>query len=155
MGGSISVMEIISKNINDTRQFAEYFLENFVMRQKKDSALLVALSGDLGAGKTAFVKELSGLLDIKSDITSPTFVFEKVYNIENDAIDFKHLVHIDAYRLQEGDSVEFLNLVEKFADKENIIFIEWPERIEEILPKNIVKIEFEFIGDTKRRIKIL
>ncbi|MEK7514295.1 MAG: tRNA (adenosine(37)-N6)-threonylcarbamoyltransferase complex ATPase subunit type 1 TsaE, partial [Patescibacteria group bacterium] len=63
-------------------------------------AKIVGLIGELGAGKTAFVKEVAHLLGVKDTLTSPTFVIEKIYPLKGKQ--FKKLIHIDAYRLSEG-----------------------------------------------------
>ncbi len=100
---------------------------------QKESAHVVALTGDLGAGKTAFVKELAKHLNISHEITSPTFVVMKSYEIPAHTI-FKTLVHIDAYRIESDDEMRVLKLEELLADSTNLICIEWPEKIENVLP---------------------
>ena len=124
---------------------------------------VLALYGDLGSGKTTFTKFLGNRLGVKENITSPTFVIEKRYKINNQITNnplithgesrsqTAELIHIDCYRMGEQNIDEHY-LSELFADKDSVIVIEWPEKIEKYLPKNCKKIEFEYISEKKRKI---
>lgn len=134
-------------------EFVANFLKNEVATyQNNQSALLVELSGNLGAGKTTFTQHLARELRIEEKITSPTFVLMKKYEI--DFGQFKKLVHIDAYRVEDVSEISILNLPEIFADKENLVLIEWPEKIADILPEQKITITLEVVGD-EREINIL
>lgn len=128
--------------------FAEEFLkdvsDNF---SNLDSALLIELSGNLGAGKTTFTQQVAKILDIKETITSPTFVLMKKYSINFGQ--FKSLVHIDAYRIEDSSEISILNLPEIFQDKENLILLEWPEKIADVLPEKKITISFEVVGEER------
>jgi tRNA threonylcarbamoyladenosine biosynthesis protein TsaE len=107
---------------------------------QKDSAHVLALSGELGAGKTAFVKALARELGIPEHITSPTFVIMKSYKIpQHDWI--KKLVHIDAYRIEDINEMKVLALDELYKEAGSIICIEWPERIEGLIPSDAFSIQ--------------
>ena len=93
----------------------------------RDEALVVGLSGHLGAGKTAFVKKLAQILGVAEEVTSPTFVIMKMYETKN--ANFPQLVHMDAYRLERREELEALAFEALVADKRNLIMIEWPENI--------------------------
>lgn len=109
----------------------------------------VGLSGDLGAGKTALTKAIAGELGIKEDITSPTFVVMKSYPIREHAR-FTKLVHIDAYRIESEDEMRVLKFNEVVDNPQSLVVIEWPERIEEILPKDTLRISIEIEeGETR------
>lgn len=99
---------------------------------KKDKATILALKGDLGAGKTTLTKEIAKHFKIAKEIISPTFVIMKIYEIKDDK--WKKLIHIDAYRLEEEKSLDFMNWTEIISDKDNLIIIEWPEMIEDHIP---------------------
>jgi tRNA threonylcarbamoyladenosine biosynthesis protein TsaE len=99
---------------------------------RKDRAFLITLSGELGAGKTAFVKALGKALGITTHITSPTFVLLKSYPLSSQA--FKQLVHIDAYRLSGKDELIPLSFSTYLTNPENLIVLEWPERVVGALP---------------------
>ena len=92
---------------------------------------ILTLDGDLGAGKTTFTKGIGRGLGIKKVINSPTFTIVKVYHGD------KTLYHFDAYRL-EGENDE-LGFEEMFED-DGVCVVEWPEFIEDILPKERLQI---------------
>ncbi len=114
-------------------------------------AMVVGLSGDLGAGKTAFVKCIAKELGIKEEITSPTFVIIKNYGIDHGR--FKKLVHVDAYRLQKSQELEVLGFNDLVSDPNNLVMLEWPENVEGVLPKDTEILTFEIgEGEGKRTI---
>jgi len=145
------MMKIISKSISDTEKIAKDFIEKISMGIY-DTALVVGLYGDLGSGKTTFTQSVAKIFNIKKDITSPTFVIEKIYDINHN--DFKKLIHVDAYRLDSFKELLALDWDKTLSDSRNIIFIEWPERVVEILPKNHAKIFFKFLNESEREIEI-
>ncbi len=107
-----------------------------VASTNKDTATVLSLSGDLGAGKTTLTQELAKELGIKEKVSSPTFVLMKIYNTKNKKYFFKKLIHIDAYRIEKNDKLDFLRLHDFLAEKENLIIVEWPEKIKKII-KNV------------------
>lgn len=112
-------------------------------------ATIFCLYGDLGSGKTTFTKGFVSAFGVKQNVTSPTFVIEKIYKLPKPT-NFQHIIHIDAYRLNSGEEMIELGWNEIIENPENIILIEWPEKIVDILPKNIKKIEFTFVDEDKR-----
>jgi tRNA threonylcarbamoyladenosine biosynthesis protein TsaE len=94
-------------------------------------AFVVGLEGELGAGKTAFVQEVAKALGVLTPVTSPTFVLVRTYTIRHSP--FERLIHIDAYRLNVGDTDTF-GFREYAEDPGNLILVEWPEN----LPAGIV-----------------
>ena len=104
-------------------------------------ATVVALQGDLGSGKTYFVQNFGKILGVTEPIISPTFVIMNIYRI--DWRGFKKLVHIDAYRLEKEQELLNLGWEKLLEDSENIIFIEWPERVEGLIPKESKRILFK------------
>lgn len=129
----------MEKRIEDRsalRQEAQHFVRTLA---KGERATLVTLSGELGAGKTAFTQEVAGALGIEDSVTSPTFVLEKIYELPEGA-PFKRLVHIDAYRLSSGDDLRPLGFSDLLMDPGNLIMLEWPERVESALPQTVVSI---------------
>ena len=119
-----------------------------------EDATLITLSGELGAGKTAFVKEVAKELGITEDVTSPTFVLEKIYVLP-EGKSFTHLVHIDAYRLKDGENLSSLGFDELMQDSRSLIMLEWPERIAEHLPPSSAKISLSPKSDGTRTIDII
>jgi tRNA threonylcarbamoyladenosine biosynthesis protein TsaE len=147
---------INSKSLSEMSKFAKGFLSNIV--PANDHATIYGLSGDLGSGKTAFVKEVAHHLGLnKENITSPTFVIEKIYKLSSFAArhsSFKRLIHIDAYRLEDPKELLNLGWEEISSNRENLIMIEWPEIVAEILPEHTRTIYFEFVNETTRKIRM-
>lgn len=94
---------------------------------RKEGATLITLSGDLGAGKTAFVKEIASALGVEERVTSPTFVIMKIYDLVGQKFD--RLVHIDAYRLKGEKHLKVLGWDDLLKDSGNLICMEWPEQV--------------------------
>ena len=144
-------MKIVSKSLAETEEIARDFLEKISLSYS-DRAIVVGLYGDLGAGKTAFTKAIAKTLGVELDVNSPTFVIEKKYKTKSDK--FPNLIHIDAYRLDSAKEMLALDWSEILKNTHNIIFVEWPERIAEILPENHPKIFFTFVSEFERGIEI-
>jgi len=96
-------------------------------------ATLIALSGELGAGKTAFTKALAWALGVDETVASPTFVLERIYKLP-EGKQFKRLVHIDAYRLESGRELAAVGFDEVMRDAGNLVVLEWPEKVFDALP---------------------
>ncbi|MCD5389884.1 MAG: tRNA (adenosine(37)-N6)-threonylcarbamoyltransferase complex ATPase subunit type 1 TsaE [Candidatus Pacebacteria bacterium] len=143
-------MKTIIKNLEELDVFTKKVFEKI---QKKDSAIIFALSGDLGAGKTALVKSAAKYFAISDNVTSPTFVIQKEYEIKNHDF-FKKMIHIDAYRLESAAELEYLKWNEIILDNRNIIFIEWPEQVAGIDMPNVAKIHIEILDDEIRKITV-
>ncbi len=147
-------MEVTTYNLIDTYKEAEFFLARLLKtRQNLNSnkASVVLLSGDLGAGKTSFVQGLARALGVTDSITSPTFVLEKIYPLASGQ-PFAKLVHIDCYRLDSKADLKPLEVEGILADKNNLVVVEWPEKVPNFWPQEALKIKFTFIDDTTRNI---
>jgi tRNA threonylcarbamoyladenosine biosynthesis protein TsaE len=100
----------------------------------KDSATIIALSGDLGAGKTTLTKSIAKELGITEAVQSPTYVIARYYDlVEELDHPWDEMVHVDAYRLESGEDLRALDFEELFNDPKVIMFLEWPERVQELL----------------------
>lgn len=123
----------------------------------KDHATVVCLYGDLGAGKTTFVKHLSEFLEIQKTIQSPTFVILKNYELPQTSHrgSFSHLIHIDAYRLADEKELEKLGWDTYLKDSQNIIFIEWPSIVPGLIPTEHINITLTHIDENHRAIEII
>ena len=106
------------------------------------NALIIALSGDLGAGKTTFVQGFLRAAGVKKRITSPTFVLIKNYSITK-LPNYKNVFHIDCYRVKKARELSVLGAEKIFANPKNIVLIEWAEKIRRILPKKTIWIKFK------------
>lgn len=136
-------MDYLSKSEKETASIASLVL------QKCPDTNLFGLSGDLGSGKTAFVKGVAKELGIDKNVTSPTFVIMKIYLAKK-----RRLVHIDAYRLEKQEDISLIGYDEFASDPVNIIFIEWPERVFDKIPENMKIINFTYIDEKTRKITI-
>jgi len=141
-------MKYTSKSLEETREVAENLVRDLDLGER---ATVLALQGDLGAGKTAFSQFVGETLGVRG-MNSPTFVIEKIYPI--DYRGFKHLIHIDAYRLEKGEELLHLGWREICKEKENLILIEWPERVGEIVPQDAMQINFKFVDENTREIEV-
>ena len=113
-------------------------------------ATVVLLSGDLGAGKTAFTKAVAKALGIDEVVNSPTFVLEKIYVLSRGP--FKRLVHIDAYRLEQGSDLAPLGFDELMQNAQNLILLEWPEKVSDALLAPAAKVSLVANADGSRTI---
>lgn len=131
--------KFISQNEDDTIRFG------LKISQLIKEGMVILLQGDLGVGKTTFTKGLASGLGIKRNITSPTFTIMKVYY-------GKHtLYHIDAYRLEGID--QDLGFEDYIYD-DGITVIEWPEYFDLSLINEYLKIEFSYLEDGKRKLRL-
>lgn len=97
-----------------------------------EKASVLALTGDLGVGKTALTKTIATLLGVQEIVVSPTFVIAKFY-IPTKGL-FTHFVHIDAYRIDSIEELVPLGFETLLVQPTTLIVIEWPERIKQALP---------------------
>ena len=112
---------------------------------------LVLLRGDLGAGKTTLVQHALDFLGAEGPFTSPTFVIMKRYAIESEKYDFVY--HLDCYRVGEQDILD-LGWEEIVADPRNLVFVEWPEKIWDIISKKHMLIDIKITDKSKRTLDI-
>jgi tRNA threonylcarbamoyladenosine biosynthesis protein TsaE len=120
---------------------------------KNHQALMMALVGDLGVGKTALVKVLAKELGITETITSPTFNIIKLYPVLGEGR-IKQLVHIDAYRIENVEEVRPLRLAEFLAEPSNLVCLEWPEKIVSVLPEKYLKVSMTITENEARQVEI-
>ncbi len=129
-----------------------------IIKTKKGA--IIALEGELGAGKTVFVKGFAKALGIKSKIKSPTFVLMKKYKVPGETFD---LYHLDCYRIGDHKDLKIPELREilkashynvRHCTMTHIVIIEWAERVREILPKKYITVHIDHIGVSERKIII-
>ena len=105
----------------------------------RTSAIVLGLRGELGSGKTVFTKGFLGALGVKSRVLSPTFLLIKSYKLTKG--NFKKAYHLDCYRLKSERELLSLGVKEILAAKENLVIIEWIERLKSpTRGKNVIKI---------------
>ena len=111
------------------------------------NATVIALQGELGSGKTYFAQNFGKVVGVEENMPSPTFVIMRSYDIDSAKAGqigrgFKKLIHIDAYRLESEDELLKLGWEDLLKNPENIILIEWPEKVEGLIPKDAKRIIF-------------
>lgn len=111
-------------------------------------ATVLALSGDLGAGKTTFVQLLAKQLGVVEAVTSPTYLIMRQY--ETSSPQFRTLVHMDAYRIEDESELRPLRFSELLTTPGLLLCIEWAEKIAAALPENYQTLTFAIgEGDTR------
>jgi tRNA threonylcarbamoyladenosine biosynthesis protein TsaE len=139
------VMEVSLAELPD---FAKKFVSQ-LPQKLGNSAYVVGLSGELGAGKTTFVQEVAKTLGVSVPVTSPTFVLVQAYSINH--APFSRLIHIDAYRLSPDEKDTF-GWKEYVKNPANLILAEWPERLPGGLPEGARALAFVVTGSSTREI---
>ena len=140
---------LLIKNRDDLKAAASEILAEI---KDKDSAgaLVVALSGDLGAGKTSFTQCAAEVLGIARPVRSPTSVIMESYDINWGR--FHKFIHIDAYRLENEHELVSLDWLGLSADHSNFVFVEWPGKIANIIPSDAVRLNFLHVDHNTREI---
>ena len=129
-------MEIITESEKETINAAKEYAKTL------KTGDVVLLKGDLGAGKTEFVKGVAEHFGF-TGVTSPTYAYLNVYG--------DYIYHYDCYRLSSGEDAEALGLTDYFG-KDEICLIEWAENIESVLPENAKTVVIEKVDNDKRKI---
>lgn len=149
-------MEIVTENAQATQklgtELADRILKSASWRIQDDGyAKVFCLYGDLGSGKTTFTQGLAKGLGIKQRILSPTFVFIRSYTLLPTPYT---LYHLDLYRIESLNDAKSLGIEEILNNEKNIVVIEWPEKIAEILPRKRTEIYFKYLDENTREIDI-
>ncbi|NMB92416.1 MAG: tRNA (adenosine(37)-N6)-threonylcarbamoyltransferase complex ATPase subunit type 1 TsaE [Parcubacteria group bacterium] len=147
-------IKIFSESPEETQKIAAFFIKTILQKKGKVSkkALLVSLEGNLGSGKTEFLKGVAKAVKLKTRVFSPTFVIMKRFNLTHPV--FKYLWHLDCYRLKKTSELKELGFSDIINDNRNLVFVEWGDKIKKALPKNHLKINFQIIGKNKRKLTI-
>lgn len=140
--------------------------KTFVTRSVKETQVLaatlakelrggevIALEGELGAGKTTFVQGLAKGLGVKEKVLSPTFVLIKFFDLSTSSRrNASRLIHVDCYRLESPQELLKLGWRELLKEKSNVIVIEWAEKVRRILPRSYIRVHFRFKGTNHHEI---
>ncbi|MCX6764604.1 MAG: tRNA (adenosine(37)-N6)-threonylcarbamoyltransferase complex ATPase subunit type 1 TsaE [Candidatus Nealsonbacteria bacterium] len=146
-------MEIKSHSPLETKEKGKNLAKKILKDKNDKKAKVLALEGDLGGGKTTFLQGFAKGLGIKDKILSPTFVLMKKFEIPKNK-KFKNFYHFDCYRIKGPKEISELGFNEIVSDPQNIIAIEWAERIRGILPTNKTLLKFNFLNKKNRKIWI-
>ena len=139
-------MDVLSRSTEETQRLVGS------IAQKLKPGDVLALYGDLGSGKTTFTTFLVGALGIEKRVQSPTFVILREYSGGNGKIN--KVNHLDLYRMQSEDDLVDLDLPSLFDGRDAITVIEWPELAEKYLPKDTIKLNFNYVSENERKISV-
>lgn len=144
--------EIITQSSQETEEFGTNFAKNL------NPGNIICLTGELGAGKTTFVKGLAKGLGIEARIISPTYVVVREHEIEsgirNHDSGIERLYHLDLYRLTSEKDVLGIDIHDLLKDKKAVTVIEWPEVARSVIPNHAWIISFEQLDESRRKITI-
>ena len=135
-------MKTIVKGLEETMKLANDFAAGL------HGGEVVLLNGDLGAGKTTFTQFVFKALGVKNVVNSPTFAILKSYQGK-----FK-LHHFDTYRITVEEAIE-AGFDEVFEEKDSVIFVEWSENIEPLIPEKTIKINIKYLNENEREFEIV
>jgi len=146
--------------LSELPEFVRNVMATLAMDRNNTKAVVLALVGELGAGKTTFVQALAKQMGVTEAVQSPTYVLMKSYALPTGLNPFggkrrfKRLVHIDAYRLESPKEFEALRPEEFLEDPAALVVVEWPERLEDKLaaPDLTLKFSADDTGASERYI---
>ena len=142
---------IQSHSLRATKHIAWELSITILKSPKRKRAFVLALKGELGAGKTSFVQGLTKGLGVKGNVLSPTFLIVKQYKLSKGRMFY----HIDCYRLKNSKELLQLEWKKIIEDPQNIVVVEWADRVQSIIPKDALWISFSYGSElTKRDIVI-
>ncbi len=131
--------------LDETAKFASDLLDSL------STGTTLLLTGSLGSGKTTFTQYLGAHLGL-TDLLSPTFVLLRDYPVGHPFL--KHLYHLDLYRLEDISQLRGFDLSEIWSDSQNLVVIEWAERLNQYLPEHFIRLDFKYNLDKSRLVSI-
>jgi tRNA threonylcarbamoyladenosine biosynthesis protein TsaE len=136
-----------SSSSKETQKLGEALAKKLLKKRKR--ALVIALSGGLGAGKTTFAQGFLKGVGLNKRAQSPTFIIMRRHRLaqrskSSSGWRFANVFHVDAYRLKEAKHLGELGFKDIAADPHNVILLEWPERAKKVVPKDALWISFEY-----------
>ena len=154
----------ISYSPAQTKSLGKKLAQDILKVSLKGKAIVIALKGELGSGKTTFLQGFAKGLGIKNKILSPTFVIMKKFQVFHPAPSsapvrgksskFQWFYHIDCYRIKTPEELLALGFKEIISNPQNIVAIEWADKVKKILPKESIILDFRVKGEKEREIKM-
>lgn len=138
--------KFISNSEEQTFEYAKKYAQSL------KGGEIIALTGELGAGKTAFAKGLAAGLGVKDTVTSPTFVIMKLYPAAKKNIN--KFCHIDAYRIQGKNDIQATGAEDYLGSQDIVSVLEWPENIQDATIDYAYRINIEHKSQNQRMITI-
>jgi tRNA threonylcarbamoyladenosine biosynthesis protein TsaE len=141
------------KTLEETKEVAHKLIAKLTVGER---ATVLAMDGDLGSGKTTLSQFIGQELGVRDVMPSPTFLIQKIYELKEQK--WKHLIHIDAYRLEKEGELLSLGWRDLISDSQNLIIVEWAERVKNIMAKSAIHIVLrhaeEGIHENRREIEV-
>lgn len=134
---------INTQSLRETQEFARDFAKNL------KGGDILCLYGNLGSGKTSFVQGLAKGLGITKRIISPTFIIARRYEMGD-----LNFYHIDLYRTETVQDLYSIGIDEILEDDNNIVAIEWAEKLFDLMPKKRIDLKFKYVDENTRKITI-
>ncbi len=137
-------MEIVF-SLDEINKAARIFFDYI----EKNNSKIIAFYGQMGSGKTTFIKALCKILNVKDNVVSPTFAIINEYATDNGGF----VYHFDFYRINKLQEALDIGVQDYFYSG-NYCFMEWPEIVEPLLPENTLKVNIEELPDGKRKLTV-
>lgn len=139
------IKEHLTTSPAQTKKLGKSLAQKALKSSSRKRAFVVGLEGELGSGKTTFLQGFASGLGIRGRVLSPTFIIIRR---------LKNFYHIDCYRIQKPRELLNLGFKKMVDNPQNIIAIEWADRVKKILPKNTVMVKFKPVNKQVRKIRI-
>ncbi len=150
----MSFVRFTTKSVGATQKIAATQARLLIrhLGSTRNEAIVIALEGELGTGKTTFAQGFTRAFGVAERVLSPTFVILKIYPLDLKRSTPRHLVHIDCYRLDSPKDILHLGLGTLLKDRDAVVLIEWADRIKKLIPKNAIWIKFKHGKSPRERI---
>jgi tRNA threonylcarbamoyladenosine biosynthesis protein TsaE len=139
-----------TKNAKETQDVGYSFADYVKDHRESQSATIVTLQGELGAGKTTFLQGFAKGLGLEGRLVSPTFIIVREYTLPSDELFY----HIDLYRISDTTELPALGLEELLSNKNVIVAIEWPEKLGKEITQSHYQLKFTSISTDEREMTI-
>lgn len=137
--------EVVTDSVETTHKQAKQLLESLSI--KESQAVVIGLTGPLGAGKTEFIRGFLRAAGVTDPVTSPTYTIETLYQLPDSQ--FERAYHIDAYRLDGKQDLLDIEFADRLRDNESVVIIEWAKRVQEVLPEDTIWVAITLENDQR------
>ncbi|MEX2033232.1 MAG: tRNA (adenosine(37)-N6)-threonylcarbamoyltransferase complex ATPase subunit type 1 TsaE [Candidatus Colwellbacteria bacterium] len=134
-------MKHLSRSPQETSNLAKLFAQELLKTKPEKYALVIGFIGELGTGKTTFIRSFLRASGVKARIVSPTFIFSRRYKSRLKY--YQDIWHFDVYRLGSPREVREIGLREAVSQDKNLVIVEWADKVKGLLPKGTVWVEFK------------
>ena len=142
-------MEHMVNSLEELNIFSRKIKKHIETIKDSKKSLAVFLYGELGSGKTSFVKALAKNFGIEENVVSPTYFIRKDYKIKCKT-NFDYLIHMDLYRIKTSDEFEFLGIQKLFNKNSTLFCVEWPEILEDYTDIPCIRLKCSSVGNTHK-----